>query len=266
MPEPVVAGIVLVVLLASSAIGLGVQPFLSERHRTHETTELMQLVVMMLVTFGALVLGLLTTSVKASFDKVDADLKGFATQLIQLDDSLREYGGETDPVRALLRSYTAAAIASTWQEEPPPPGDYYPREVRTVAPTSIESAALGELLTRIDLMIRRLEPRDDMHRRLAADYITQFGQLTRSRWRLLEDTGGAFSPRFVGVLLFWLAIVFACFGLSAPRNILSYTTIALAAVSIASAFYLILDLDTPFSGVLAASSATMRNALAHLSR
>ena len=54
-------------------------------------------------------------------------------QLIQLDRSLRQYGSEADPARALLRSYTAAAIASTWTEEPKPPGNYYPRQVSTAA-------------------------------------------------------------------------------------------------------------------------------------
>jgi hypothetical protein len=266
MPEPVAAGLVLLTLLASSALGLAVQPFLSERHRSRETTELVQLVVMMLVTFAALVLGLLTTSVKSSFDKIDADLKALSAQLIQLDHSLREYGDEAEPARTLLRSYTAAAIASTWTDEARPPGEYYPRDVRDAPASGIESATLGAMLDQIELMIRKLEPRDPVHRRLAAQCIGQFERLSKLRWQLLEDSGSAVSVRFAAVLVFWLAIVFACFGLSAPRNILSYTTITLGAVSIASAFYLIFDLDTPFGGLIAASSQTMRGALAHMSQ
>jgi hypothetical protein len=38
--------------------------------------------------------------------------------------------------------------------------------------------------------------------------------------------------------------------LSAPRNLLSYITIMLGALSIASVIFVILDLDTPFSGLL----------------
>ena len=74
------------------------------------------------MTFAALVLGLLTGSVKSSFDKVGNDLRGLAVQLIQLDRSLREWGTETQPTRDLLRAYTAAAIATTWTREPKPPG------------------------------------------------------------------------------------------------------------------------------------------------
>jgi hypothetical protein len=85
------AGLVLLVLLGSSAVGLYVRPLLSERHRSREATEFVQLVVAMLMTFAALVLGLLTNSAKSSFDKVGNDLRSVAIELIQLDRSLREW-------------------------------------------------------------------------------------------------------------------------------------------------------------------------------
>jgi hypothetical protein len=69
------AGLVLVILLGSSALGLYVRPLLSERHRSREVIEFVQLVVAMVMTFAALVLGLLTSSVKSSFDKVGNDLR-----------------------------------------------------------------------------------------------------------------------------------------------------------------------------------------------
>ena len=71
---------------------------------------------------------------------------------------------------------------------------------------------------------------------------------------------------FYLVLAFWLVIVFASFGLSAPRNALSYASIVLAALSIASVIFVILDLDTPFRGIFMVSSQPMREALAQLSR
>jgi hypothetical protein len=75
----------LVILLGSSALGLFVRPLLSERHRRREVIEFVQLVVAMVMTFAALVLGLLTSSVKSSFDKVGNDLRTVAGELIQLD-------------------------------------------------------------------------------------------------------------------------------------------------------------------------------------
>jgi hypothetical protein len=46
----------------------------------------------MLVTFAALVLGLFTSSVKASFDKVGNDLNGVAIELIRLSRPGRRDG------------------------------------------------------------------------------------------------------------------------------------------------------------------------------
>ena len=106
-------------------LGLTIQGVLSEHHRRRETTETVRIVVAMLVTFTSLVLGLLTTSVKSSFDKVDSDIRGFATEVIQLDQSLRMYGDDTGPAREQLRTYITAVISSTWTGEPSPQGDQH---------------------------------------------------------------------------------------------------------------------------------------------
>ncbi len=260
------AAIMLLILLAGSALGVFVRPFLSERHRSQETTDLIRLVITMLVTFAALVLGLLTSSVKASFDLVDNDLRSFSINLIQLDRLLHQYGSETDAARSLLRSYTAAAIASTWPTEPKPPGDYYPTQVPPPTDNSIESVKLGDMLARIEIDLHQLDPEDPMHRRQAVVILNQFEQLMRLRWRLIEEAHSSISMPFYLVLAFWLVILFASFGLSAPRNALSYITILLGALSIASVVFVILDLDTPFSGLFLVSSQPMRDALAQLSR
>ena len=61
-------------------------------------------------------------------------------------------------------------------------------------------------------------------------------------------------------------MVFASFGLSAPRNLLSYATITLAGVAIASAIYVIVDLDRLFGGIFAVSSQPLHDALTQLGR
>ena len=266
MTEFLHAGLVLLVLLGSSALGLIVRPLLSERHRGREAIEFVQLVVAMLMTFAALVLGLLTNSAKSSFDEVGTDLKGLAIELIQLDRSLREWGSETQAARELLRAYTASAIATTWTEEPRPPGDNYPTQVTTEPGASLESAALSDMLARIEVDIRQLQPHDPMHRRLLTTCIAQFERLMQVRLRLIEEAGDSISTPFYIVLVFWLSVVFASFGLSAPPNLLSYTTIALGAISIASAIFVIVDLDRPFDGIFTVSSEPMRRALSQISK
>ena len=66
------------------------------------------------------------------------------------------------------------------------------------------------------------------------------------------------------VLISWLAIIFMSAGLFAPGNATVIIALMLAALSVAGAIFLILELDMPFDGVIQISQRPMRNALIHL--
>ncbi len=260
------AMIVLTILLAGAMTGLIVQPFLSEAHRSPETRELSQAVAGMLVTLAALVLGLLTNSVKQSFDAAELDLRGYATTLIELDQTLRNFGSEAQDVRRKLRIYVASAIASTWPDEPRPAGAETILDANPPAPhLSTESETLGDLLNQALNEFRHLPVDDRLHSEIAATGQQQFGHLMDGRWKLIEDAHTSIPLPFYRVLEFWLLIVFATLGLIAPRNLLALALIVLAAVAIASVIFAIMEMDTPFTGLITVSSGPMRDALAHLS-
>jgi hypothetical protein len=259
--------LVFFLLLGGTALGALVRPLLPEEHKAHETVQLIQLVIGMLVTFAALVLGLMTASAKNGFDTVGNDFRAYAADLIQLDTSLRDYGADAAGARALLRAYTAAAIASTWTDEPPPAGDYYPHHV---GPDSVrnelENTSLGDLLDAMQLKLRQIKPADPYHAGLLQECVERFDRLVQERWKLIEEAHSTISKPFFVTLAFWLLVIFLSFGLIAPRNALALVMITLGALSIASAVYVIVDLDTPFTGPIVISSAPMRDALMHLSR
>jgi hypothetical protein len=68
------------------------------------------------------------------------------------------------------------------------------------------------------------------------------------------------------VLVFWLAIVFASFGLRAPPNALNVIVIAMCAISVSSAIFVIHDLDVPYGGLFGVPSDSMRHALVDMMR
>ncbi|MDQ7975635.1 hypothetical protein QYH69_00045 [Paraburkholderia sp. SARCC-3016] len=267
MQEITSALVVFVALLIGTAIGWFVKPLLPEEHKAHETVQLIQLVIGMLVTFAALVLGLLTASAKNSFDTVGNDFRAYASDLIRLDQTLREYGKDAEPVRTMLRVYTAEAIASTWPNEPAPPGDYYPkRAFPSTAYNRLESIELGQMLNAANMEARNLRAQDAAQQRALNQILSQFDRLVAARWKLLEEAHSSLSRPFLTTLGFWLFVIFLSFGLIAPRNALALVMISLGAVSIASAMYVIVDLDTPLTGPLTTSSQPMRDALSHLDR
>jgi hypothetical protein len=256
------AFIVLVLLCCSAAVGCYVRPRLPETHRTHETMETMRLMLAMLVTFAALVLGLLTASVKGSYDTAARDRQGYALLLTQLDSCLRDYGPGGDAARRDLASYTAGVIASTWPHEPRPTGVSYSNPVGM--PLVGADPVLAGLLNRAGTLIRRLDPPEGVRGKLADACRATFREVEQARRTVIEDVGGSLSAPFYRMLVFWLMVVFAIFGLLAPRNAISLIGIVLCAVSLSSAVFVITDLSHPYGGLMSISSTAMRVALAQM--
>ena len=235
---------------------------LPETYRTRETIETMQLVIGMLVTFAALVLSLLTASVKNSYDNAARDRHAYALQLIQLDQCLRDYGPGAESARADLKSYTAGVIASTWPNEPPPAGVQYP-DTKGM-PIIGASPVLRDLMDRASQTIRRLDADTPLRARTAEDCRATFREVMRARLAVIEDSGTSLSRPFFWVLVFWLTVIFLAFGLAAPRNRLALVAILLSAISLSVAVFVIADLSRPYRGWMSIPSTDMREALDHM--
>lgn len=260
-----VAAAICLILLASAIIGTWVQTKLPTHHHSRDSIDSVRLVVTILVTFAALVLGLLTSSAEQRHDDQIASLERFGVDLIELDQRLREYGPEAAPIRVALRAYTAAAIADTWPDEPRP-GGTYPLPPALGPANGAESYRLGDMLGRIDRMIDALTPTDTYHGQAAYLLRLRAADVLAQRWRLISSTHTRIAWPFMAVLLFWLVIIFAIFGLSSPRNALVHVVVVLSALSIASSLYLIMDFESPLAGLLRVPSEPLRDALAHMDR
>jgi hypothetical protein len=256
--------LLMAILCASAAIGFFVHARLPEHHRSAQSIGLVQLAISLLVTFIAIVLGLLTTSVKAGYDAAYAARGRYAGELAQMDRCLRDYGPETAPIRGQLRAYVAAVIASTWPDEPPPANVSYPDTSR-MARTG-ESPILASLMSDIGVETRSLEPADPVHKNLIAACVQDYHDLIQARWAVIEGQGQSISPPFYWVLVFWLAILFGAFGVTAAPNPMIVTVITLCALSVSAAVLVILDLDHPYGGLFGIPSAAMRDALADMMR
>jgi hypothetical protein len=256
--------LVFFVLCASAALGFFVNGRLPERHRTPDSIDLVHLAIGLLVTFTAIVLGLLTSSVKTGFETAYLARGTYAGQLAQLDRCLRDYGPETQATRAQLQGYVAAVIASTWPNEAAPQGVVYP-DTSHMRRTG-EDPTLANVMNDIGVAVRSLEPADAFHRAQAAACVGDYADVIKSRWMVIEGVHGSISTPFYWVLVFWLAILFASFGLRAPPNALNIIVILMCAVSVSSAIFIIRDLDVPYGGLFGVPSDSMRHALADMTR
>src|SRR6266403_5836034 len=75
----------------------------------------------------------------------------------------------------------------------------------------------------------------------------ELGQL---RTLLVAESISSISKPLLIVVSFWLVIIFLSFTLIAPRNATATFALIVSAVAVATAIFLILELDRPFNGLL----------------
>ena len=160
----------------------------------------------------------------------------------------------------ISRGYTAAVIASTWPSEPPPAGVHYP-DVAGM-PRVGAAPALNRLMNEVGVAMSRLPPGDAAQPRIAALCMDRYRDVMHARLDVIEDARTPLLEPFYQILVVWLMIIFACFGLVAPRTGLSVTIIVLCAVSLSSVLFVINDLSRPYGGLFGIPSTAMRTALA----
>src|SRR2546430_17691825 len=112
---------------------------------------------------------------------------------------MRKYGPGSECVRRQLQSFTAAAIASNWRSEAAPPGVSYP-DVSKMSRNGARQV-LTDLMNRIGLEIRQLNPSDQLHEKLAADCFDQYKDVVRARWSMIEEPYSSIARPFLHMLV-----------------------------------------------------------------
>src|SRR5690349_10409463 len=97
-------------------LGLALQRRLPGHHLAKESQDTIKLGAGMVATMSALVLGLLVSSAKSSFDAVNSGIAQNGARIVQLDHLLAQYGPETRLARNQLKSLIAGLVQSIWSE------------------------------------------------------------------------------------------------------------------------------------------------------
>jgi hypothetical protein len=80
----------------------------------------------------------------------------------------------------------------------------------------------------------------------------------KTRWLMYEQAITAVSLPLLVVLVLWLTVIFISFGLFAPFNATVVSSLLVAALSVSGAIFLILEMYSPYSGLIKISSAPLR--------
>jgi len=88
--------------------------------------------------------------------------------------------------------------------------------------------------------------------------------LAQTRWLMYEQGAMSVSKPLLVVMVFWLTVTFVIWGLLAAPNGTLIATMLISALSASGAILLILEMYTPYGGLIEVSDAPLRAALAQL--
>ena len=236
-------------------LGMRLRGLLPAHHLDGDSKDSIKVGIGLIATMTALVLGLVTASAKSSFDDVNTAIKQGAMEILAFDRALARYGPETAPIREGLKRAIGARIDAVW-----PSGSTRPADLDPIG------SGVGLQAERLDDALRGLTPRDEVQKAMQARALDLAETLLQARWIVLSGGESTVPAPFLVVLLFWLTITFASFGLFAPRNGTVIAVLLVCAVSIAGAMFLVLEMDGPFDGLLRASPDPLRYAYERLGR
>lgn len=255
MRAPVTSLVVFAVLMGATLLGSSLGRRLPSTQVTGATWSSVSLGIGFISTMAAIVLGLLVASAKGSYDTKHDEIQGAAAKFIVLDRTLRQYGPETQPVRALLRGRVESLASMRWGKK-----QLASPEART------EPAPTTYGYEQIWLSIRTLSPANDVQRALQARALDILDQLGQTRWLLTAQSSEGVSAPMLVVLVIWLAVIAGCAGVFAPRHRTMLVVALLCALSVSGTIFLLMSLYDPFGGVLRMSSAPLHTALEVLSQ
>jgi hypothetical protein len=239
---------VFVIMLGGAAAGIALRRILPSHHLNDHSKDVVRLGSALVATMSALVLGLLITSAKTTYETQRNEVRQIAAKLVLLDGQLQRYGPETRRARELQRQSMGPMINRIWGEP----------AVKSATGAPFQPTAEGQ---EVYEAIEALSPKNDVQRNLKFQALQTTTSITEQRVLLAEQSDAGLPWPLLVMLVFWLTILLASFTLFSQINSTSGVVLVIIALSASSAIFLILEMTSPFKGFMQIPSDSLRNAL-----
>ena len=233
-------------LVAAVLLGRLIRRLLPDEHLATESRDGIKLALGLVSTMSALVLGLLVSSAKGSYDTERNEVIQMAAKVAFLDRVLAVYGPEAAEARVRFHEAIKGAVQQMWPEEARLPGQLAPN-------TQAGNVVYG--------VVQALSPHDDAQRKRKEQAISVGIEIGQLRSLLVAQSVPSISKPMLIILVSWLVIIFLGFSVLAPSNPTVMFAFIISAMAVSGAIFLILELDEPFGGFLRISSEPMVKAL-----
>ena len=229
-------------------IGIVIRAYLPDPHLSEESRKVVTLGMGLVATMAALVLGLLVSGAYSNFRDQRSKLTEMSASIVFLDKLLANYGLEAKDVREDLRRSLVHTIDQFW----PISGSKSIHLERDIDSGNVY------------IKILALNPNNNKQHSLRDEALAIAYNISQSYDLLVIEQLRSIPEAFLialSLIVFWFFALFFSFGLYVPTNATVISTFILAALSITIAIFLIIELSTPFEGVIHMPSSPLTEAL-----
>jgi hypothetical protein len=238
-------------LVGAVLLGRTLRRLLPEDHLTADSRDTIKLAMGLVATMTALVLGLLVSSAKGSYDTERSEVILMASKMTFLGRVLAAYGPDASDVRVLLRNTVEEAIQQMWPGQMRRPTDRNP---------DVQAG------NRAYAALQQLSPQNEMQRVIKSRATTLAEDVAQTRSLLAAQSVPSVSMPMLIILVSWLVVIFVGFSVLAPPNATTVFALMISALAVSGAIFLILELDEPFGGLIGISSEPMVTALHQIAK
>src|SRR5213082_1976762 len=186
------AAILFMGLVGVVLLGRRVRRCLPQDHLSADSKDAVKLAMGLVATMTALVLGLLVSSAKGTYDTARSEVIQMAAKVAFLDRVLALYGPEAAQARTELRAAVFAAVQRLWPSDRNRPGQLTPSE------------QAGDM---VYVAIQGLSPHDDTQRALKTQIANLMVDLGQLRALLIAQSIPSISMPILIILVSWLVVI-----------------------------------------------------------
>jgi hypothetical protein len=216
-------------------LGMFVQKLLPEAHLTSGARDMISAVMGLVALLLALVLGTLVGSAYGFFAIQKANVETLGARAVQLDMSLEQFGPQTSLMRRGLRLSVQSAHHAIWESDD--------------AEAALQGDGFLQGLKALNLSAAALSPDTPLQKALIGSIASNAGILETTRLMMVLQLASPISWPLLGIVVSWAMLLFCGYGVLSRFNGTAVAAAFIGAFAVGSAVFLILELNSPFTGM-----------------
>jgi hypothetical protein len=240
---------VFVCTFGASLLAIAVRRRMPPDHMEGDSKDVVKLVLGLIATLTALVLGLLISSGYSAYLAQQTEVQQLGVRLFQVDRTLAQFEPETHEQRDELRKMVTRIVLRVWPTEGAP------------TPASGTFQKEGENLF---AGVVALTPNSELQRLAQIRVLQLLENIAETRQIMIQQSQAKLPRPILIALLSWVTALFLGFGLLARFNATVITALLVGSLSVAGAVFLIVEMSQPYGGWMQISSAPLRAVLAQM--